>query len=324
MKSYSVGADKDYHTVNEALQAVRFSEESVITVDEGSYREKLFFEKEDLTITGQGPEKTLIINGDGAKDILSDGSRRGTFRSYTVFLSGKRITLKDLSIINDAGPGRTVGQSVSVYSDAETVYMENVFIDSHQDTLFMAPLPAGVRQPGGFFGPRHLGERTLTRQYYKNCRISGDIDFIFGGADALFEDCEIIVKNRGEEINGYIAAPCESDGEFGIVFKDCMISAEEGTEAGSVFLGRPWRPKARTVYLNCSFDESINNRRFSGWGSDPIDPDKTRFAEYGSKDKEGRALDLSLRDAGVRILDEREANILLQKLEGLKEDIKCR
>ena len=107
---------------------------------------------------------------------------------------------------------------------------ENVKMTGCQDTLFCAPLPVSARQQNGFMGPRMMTERRLTRQYYKNCEITGDVDFIFGGADAVFDDCFITCNDRmygrsaagsGQAgvdkdqidvseriINGYITAAC--------------------------------------------------------------------------------------------------------------------
>ncbi|MCR5107543.1 MAG: pectin esterase [Lachnospiraceae bacterium] len=317
----SVGKDKDYHTLGEALQAVPYSEKAIIKVDAGEYREKIFFEKSDITIEGEGCDKTVIIWSDGAKDILEDGSRRGTFRSYTMFAGGKMVTLKNLAVKNDAGGYKKAGQAISVYSDADYVLMENVLMDSCQDTLFMSPLPESVRQPGGFFGPRHLWKRKPTVQYFKNCRISGDVDFIFGGADAVFEECIITVKNRNEDINGYISAPGENPGDIGIVFERCKIRGEEGIRKESVFLGRPWRPTGKTSYISCSFDESIDRRRFSEWGDPDAGESEACFAEYGSVDINGKPLKLSGRNAFVKILDGDEAEELLLRIGSIKNEV---
>lgn len=331
MLKITVGIDGDYHTIDEALQAVPYNEEALICVSEGLYREKLFFEKKNITIEGTGENKTVISWGDGAKDIMPDGTKRGTFRSYTLFAGGESVRIKNLTVENNAGSGKKAGQALAVYADAQNVYMENVCLKGHQDTLFMSPLPESVRQPGGFFGPRHLTERRLTRQYYKNCKITGDVDFIFGGADAVFDSCEIVVNDREKEenreadnavditpkkgfINGYITAPCENPGKLGIVFKDCVIRGEEGIAEGSVFLGRPWRPTGKTVYINCEFDESIHLRRFSEWGSIEAEGSEAFFAEYNSRSLDGSALDLKDRNPWIRLLTDDEAEDFIQKI----------
>ncbi len=328
------GKAGDYITVGEALCAVPYNEPSEILIEEGVYNEKLSFEKKELLIRGVSEEKTLISFGDGAKEILQDGYKRGTFRSYTVFASGQRISMKDLSIENCAGTGKEAGQAVALYADADIMKLERVTLRSHQDTLFLSPLPRKEREERGFYGPRTLSERKLTRQYYKDCTIEGDIDFIFGGADALFENC--LIKVNGS--SGYIAAPCEG-GEMGLLFKDCRIYCEKG---GEIFLGRPWRPEGKAVYLNCSFSEGIDSRRFSGWKSVTEGEPEAFFAEYGSRllpgaeldesssltgaqaDEpllsDGAYVDLSRKNEWVKVLSDAEAGELIEKLERWKAE----
>ncbi len=262
---------------------------------------------------------------------MVDGSKRGTFRSYTAFFGGGRVCVKNMTIKNSAGDGRVVGQAVAVYADADLCLFENVELTGCQDTLFCAPLPVSARQKNGFMGPRLLTKRRLTKQYYKNCHITGDVDFIFGGADAVFDDCEIICNDRmhdrrssigesvshsGSEaasapksgdpaakdsaagagrldkdqidvterlINGYITAACGLKENLGFVFRNCRISGAPGCEDGSVFLGRPWREEARTVFINCEMDKSIAAERFSGWGGITKDEPLTFYGEYGTK-----------------------------------------
>ncbi len=324
MLTLTVGPEGEYHTIGEALQAVPYGEEALIRISEGVYREKLFFEKRRITLCGAGAGRTVITWNDGAKDLLPDGTKRGTFRSYTLFAGGEAVCLRDLTVENSAGPGNVAGQGLAVYADADRVFMERVSLSGYQDTLFCAPLPQSVRQPGGFFGPRHLCERKLTKQYYRDCEITGDIDFIFGGADAVFEGCRITVRNRDAElckpdvfheeqpdskprINGYIAAPCESRGELGLAFVNCHIRGEEGIREGSVFLGRPWRPEGKAVYIDCTFDESIHPRRFSEWGRIEAESSEAFFGEYGSLSEKGEKLSLSGRNPWVRVLTDDEA-----------------
>ena len=97
--------------------------------------------------------------------------------------------MEDLTIANDAGPGSAVGQAIAAYVDAEKAVFRRVRLLGNQDTLFCAPLPEAEREKDGFLGPRKFAPRRPSAQYYQSCEIAGDIDFIFGGADALFEQC---------------------------------------------------------------------------------------------------------------------------------------
>lgn len=301
----------DYSVIQEAIDAVPYDESAVIEIGPGVYREKIFCEKKDITLIGAGMAETVIDYDDYANEVMPDGSKRGTFRSYTVFFGGRKVTVRDMSIENSAGDGRVVGQAVAVYADADVCLFENVKMTGCQDTLFCAPLPVAARQQGGFMGPRMMTERRLTKQYYKNCEIVGDVDFIFGGADAVFDDCVITCNDRmfgrsrsagsataaagasGVDkdqidvseriINGYITAACGLKDNLGFVFRNCTITGASGCEKGSVFLGRPWREEARTVFLNCTMDDSIAPERFSGWGGITKDEPDTFYGEFGTR-----------------------------------------
>ena len=293
LEIYVKKQDGDYSTITEAIQAVPYEEEAVIHIGEGIYKEKIFSEKSNITFIGDGIDKTILEYDDGAFDIMEDGSKKGTFRTYTAFFGGKKTVVKNMTIANTAGDGSEHGQAIAVYADSDICIFENVKMTGHQDTLFCAPLPLTERQKNGFMGPRVLNPRRKTKQYYKNCEIYGDVDFIFGGADAVFDDCFIQCNNRKKFvsnvsndkrfINGYITAACGSKDDLGFIFRNCTIRGEEGCDDGSVFLGRPWRDEAKTVFLNCKMDTSIAPERFSGWGSIDKDESFATYGEYNSK-----------------------------------------
>ncbi len=334
----------EYSTVQEAINAVPYNEESEIVIGEGVFREKLFCEKKNIVLTGAGTNKTVIDFDDYANEIMEDGSKRGTFRSYTAFFGGENVTVRNMTIKNSAGDGRVVGQALAVYADADRCLFENVKLLGFQDTLFCAPLPVAERQVQGFMGPRMLTERRLTRQYYKNCHITGDVDFIFGGADAVFDDCTIICNDRMHAsavvsagvsekdprldkdqieitkrlINGYITATCGLKENMGFVFRNCIVLGAEGCEKGSVFLGRPWREEAKTVFLNCKMDESIAPERFSGWGGINKDEPDTFYGEYastyvGSDDM----VDLSQKNSWIRDIDADKAKEISKRADAV-------
>ena len=346
----------DFSTIQEAINAVPYEEPATIHIGEGTYREKIFSEKKDITFIGEGVDNTILNFDDYANEVMEDGRKRGTFRSYTAFFGGKRVCVKNMTIKNSAGDGRAVGQAVAVYADADICFFENVKLTGCQDTLFCAPLPWQERQKNGFLGPRVMADRRLTKQYYKNCTITGDVDFIFGGADAVFDDCTITCNDRmhsgftdgvtltgsvlsgttarsnatssitsdkstldkdqintGERfINGYLTAACGRKEDLGFVFRNCIIGGAKGCEPGSVFLGRPWRDEARTVFLNCTMDETIAPERFSGWGGIMVDQPDTFYGEFGTKVQYAPA-DLSRKNSWVRDIDEALAKELSQR-----------
>ena len=127
-------------------------------------------------------------------------------------------------------------------------------------------------------GPRKFAPRRPSAQYYQSCEIAGDIDFIFGGADALFEQC--ILRTVDTHLpHSYITAPSGSANGLGFVFWDCDFVSD--CPAGTVYLGRPWRPTGKTAVLDCRLGAHIASEGFSGW-NDRTDTCLARFAAAGS------------------------------------------
>ena len=261
----------DFTTISEAVLAVPYECEAEIEIGPGIYREKLVCEKQNITLRGAGADQTRVVWGD-------DGRPTHTFRSYTAFFSGENLTVEDLTIENDAGPGAQVGQAVAAYVDSARAVFRRVKLLGNQDTLFCAPLPEKEREKDGFLGPRGLAPRRASAQYYHECEIAGDIDFIFGGADALFEQCTLrTVDNRIP--HSYVTAPSGKADGLGFVFWDCDFVSD--CPADSVYLGRPWRPEGKTAVLDCRLGAHIAPEGFSPW-NDRADTNLAAFAEAGS------------------------------------------
>ena len=180
-----------FTTISEAVLAVPYDCSAVIRIAPGIYREKLVCEKKDITLAGAGMDATRLVWNDGGKLPHPDGRPTHTFRSYTAFFSGEKLRVEDMTIENDAGPGAKAGQAIAAYVDSARAAFSRVRLLGNQDTLFCAPLPEKEREKDGFLGPRGLAPRRASAQYYHACEIAGDIDFIFGGADALFEHCTL-------------------------------------------------------------------------------------------------------------------------------------
>ena len=152
----------------------------------------------------------------------------------------------------------------------------------HQDTLFTGPLPPKEIEPDGFIGPKQSAPRINGRQYYKNCYICGDIDFIFGSATAYFESCVIESLCRTTNVNdiqGYITAASTPEGqEYGYVFSNCKLISKD-CPPNSVYLGRPWRNYAKTVFLECSLGNHIHECGFHDWKKEDA-RNTVLYAEY--------------------------------------------
>ena len=294
----------DYASISEAVLAVPYELEAQITIGPGVYREKLVCEKRRITLRGAGADATRLVWGDGGRLPHPDGRSTHTFRSYTAFFSGEQLTVEDLTIENDAGPGSAVGQAVAAYVDSARAVFRRVKLLGNQDTLFCAPLPEKEREKDGFLGPRGLAPRRASAQYYHKCEIAGDIDFIFGGADALFEQCTLRTVDNHIP-HSYITAPSGPADGLGFVFWDCDFVSD--CPAGSIYLGRPWRPTGKTAVLDCRLGAHISPEGFIGW-NDRTDTDLAQFVEAGSSG-EGAAP----RPAWVHALSAADAAALLAR-----------
>lgn len=256
-----------------------------IRLARGTWREKITLLRPHTTLEGEGADATLIVWQDAATDPAPDHGKRGTFRTATLRTDGEQITLCGLHIRNDAAPRERAGQAIALYADGDGFTCRDCRLSGAQDTLFTAPLPLKEMQPGGFVGPKQFALRIPQRQVYQRCRIEGDVDFIFGGAAAWFEDCDLVsIDGRGDTsapTTGYVTAASTPEGQvYGYVFHRCRFLSE-GCSPQSVYLGRPWRPHARTVLLNCFLGEHIRPEGWHDWGKEQFHT-AGYYAEFGS------------------------------------------
>lgn len=241
----------DYRTLTEAMEGIRAFMDYKVTVfiKNGVYKEKVIVPSwlENVDFVGESMENTIITYDDHANI-----NKMGTFRTYTVKVEGNTITFKNLTIENNAA---RLGQAVALHTEGDRLTFINCRLLGNQDTIF-----TGAKG---------------TRLYFQNCYIEGTTDFIFGPSTALFEGCTIHSKS-----NSYItAASTPADIEVGYVFKNCKLTADAGVD--KVYLGRPWRPYAATVFINCEMGKHICPAGWDNWRNS--ENEKTsRYAEYGS------------------------------------------
>ncbi len=251
-----------------------------ILLSEGVYRQKLEITVPYLELVGAGADKTAIIYDDYAKKLDEQGREYNTFRTYTAAVTAPHIRFKSLTVENDSLKPEDKGQEVALTVYADDFSAEDCRFVSTQDTIFCGPLPPDliIRYDG--FLKDELRAKGYSKQIYKNCFIAGTVDFIFGCADALFENCEIksLYEVRG---HGYAAAPAHAlEQEIGFVFSKCRFTRDARTPDGSVFLARPWRDYGKASFIDCEYDSHIAAEGFDKWND--TGRDKTaRFSEYG-------------------------------------------
>jgi pectinesterase len=249
----------DFKTVQEAINAVPDFRKSTTTIfiRNGIYKEKLVLagSKKMVKLIGESVDNTILTYDDYAQKKNRFGENMGTSGSSSFYVYGDEFSAENITFENSSGP---VGQAVAVQVIGDKAHFKNCRFVGFQDTLYTYG-----------YG---------SRQFYEKCYIEGTTDFIFGAATAYFKDCEIYCKKGGS----YITAASTPDTiKYGYVFKDCKIKGEEGA---SYYLGRPWRPYAKTVFINCELGEFIKPAGWDFWGKES-NKETAFYAEYKNKGK---------------------------------------
>lgn len=269
----------DYHTIQEAVDALeqqKPGQAETLYILSGVYEETVRIYRSDLTLIGIG--QVEICMSRYAKQKNEAGEEIGTFATPTLFLGGRRLTLENLIISNTAGQGEAVGQAVAVYAHCDETVFRYCNFRGYQDTLFTGPLPPASKKGGHFGGVPLKEHHAQYRQLYQHCRIEGTVDFIFGGATAWFEHCELHSLRRPGDSPGYItAASTPGEAEYGYIFNDCILTAADGVS--DVYLGRPWREYAKTEYVNCRMGSHIHPAGWDNWGI-PANEATVRYREH--------------------------------------------
>ena len=292
----------DFNSIQQAVDSIPAGTPETIYIKKGIYKERVEVRKNNISFVGESTDDTIITESYYARMIMPDGSKRGTFRSYTFFVYADNFTASNLTFENAAGFGDEFGQAIAVYAEGDNITFRNCKILGHQDTLFTGPLPMKEKQPGGFTGPTIDGIRRVVHQLYEDCYIAGEIDFIFGSATAYFKNCTLFALNRNQEINAFYTAPSTYEGQaFGYVFESCTFTGN--CPPKSVALSRPWRIHAKTVVLNCSYSDQIIDEGFTDWNK-PESHETVYYAEYNGH---GEGFKPEKRAAYVHQLNESEA-----------------
>ena len=247
----------EFRNVNDAVEVCRAFMEyhKVIFVKKGTYKEKVVIPSwlDNIEIVGEDVESTIITFDDHANIRLAGTEQgMGTFRTYTMKIEGNGIVLKNITIENNSA---RLGQAVALHTEGDRLQFIGCRFLGHQDTVYTG--------------------KAGTRLYFLNCYIEGTTDFIFGPSTAWFEGCTIKSK-----ANSYVtAASTPKDVEYGYVFNHCRLIADEGVE--KVYLGRPWRPYAHTLFMNCELGKHIVPAGWHNWGNEANEK-TARYMEYNN------------------------------------------
>jgi pectin methylesterase-like acyl-CoA thioesterase len=254
LKTITVGATgADFTTIQEAVSAAPESG-AVIKIQPGVYREVVHVDKPKIQLRGDSDDwnKVVLVYGNSA------ASTCGTGCSPTLFVTGSDFFAGNMTIANDYSKTSDVpSQAVALSVRADRAVLRHVRLLGAQDTLYASSM--GCMKEGS--------ECVTGRQYYSDCYIEGHVDFIFGDAKAVFENCEIHSIPHGP--GGYLTAQSNtrSGQDAGYVFNHCNITADKG--AGDVYLGRPWRDYSTVIFMNTDIEAPIVAAGWSDWKGAP-------------------------------------------------------
>jgi pectinesterase len=241
-QKYDIIVDADgsgkFRTIQEAINASPDNQtaRTVIFVKKGVYKEKVEVaaSKKNLTFIGEDLMKTIITYDDYSSRVVGKDTIK-TNSSFSFAINADGFIAENITFENAAG---NVGQAVAVKIISDRGIFRNCRFLGNQDTLL-------VNGTG--------------RVYFSNCYIEGTTDFIFGSAIALFEDCRIFSKK-----NSFVTAASTPQGnQYGYVFKNCTLTADSLITL--VYLGRPWRPYAKVVYIDCWLGKHIRAEGWDNW-----------------------------------------------------------
>ncbi|XP_059625078.1 pectinesterase-like [Cornus florida] len=237
----------NYKTISEAVAAsVKLrsgTKRFVIYVKKGVYKENVEIKgsMKNLMFIGDGIDATIVT---GSKNV-QDGST--TFKSATFAVSGDGFIAREMTFENTAGPQKH--QAVALRSGSDLSVFYSCSFKGYQDTLYVHS----------------------QRQFYRNCDIYGTIDFIFGDAVTVLQNCNIYVrKPMSHQINTITAQGRSDPNEnTGIVIHNSRVTASTDLRpvlsSFKTYLGRPWKEYSRTVFMKCSLDGSIDRAGWLPW-----------------------------------------------------------
>lgn len=248
----------DFTSLQDAINAAPNNSTAYyyIYVKKGTYKEVVTIpqNKNYIYLVGEEASTTILTYDNYASRRKPDGSEYGTSGSASFFARGNNFVAENITFENTAG--MTAGQALAINIGAQRSSFRNCRFLGHQDTWYAA---------NGTF------------QYLKDCFIEGSVDFIFGGSTAFFDNCQLESTR-----NGYITAASTPEGQtHGYIFQRCTLTARPTVASHSVYLGRPWRPHAKVLFVECAMDNHIQQVGWHNWGK-PENEKTAFYAEYKS------------------------------------------
>jgi len=259
----------DFKSVQDAIDAAP-PEGWVIRIKPGTYREVIVVNKAHISLLGLGLDPAQVV----LTYDLNNGAVGSTFKSASTTVIGDDFYAENMTFENSYNRDKNLktegSQAVALRVTGDRAVFRKIRFLGHQDTLYASSKGCESEQ-----GPCHPA-----RQYFADCYIEGDVDFIFGDALAFFENCEIHALAHPTVM---LTAQSKHNPEeqSGFVFDHSRISAAPGV--GKVFLGRPWRAYSRVIFVDTYMGAKIDPAGWLEWVHEDMPCLQTAFyAEYNS------------------------------------------
>jgi pectin methylesterase-like acyl-CoA thioesterase len=284
----------EFKSVSQAVDSLPATG-GTIRIRPGVYRELIRITKPNVRLIGLGKDPGEVV----LTYNLSHYDIGTTFGSASTDVSGDDFYAENLTFQNsftDEHPdAKTDTQAVALHVTGDRAVFRRVRFLGYQDTLY-----ADNRNCRNLPTPVPC---LASREYFSDCYIEGGVDFIFGDAKAVFENCEL----HGKALRGAVYFTAQSkfypQEDSGYVFDHCKLTAEHGLQ--HAFLGRPWRVYSTVVYLNTEMDAPIDPAGWLEWMHDNVSGLATAYyAEYNSTGPGG---DTSKRVPQAKVLNASEA-----------------
>lgn len=237
----------DFSSVGMAVASIPAGSNEAVRIDvrAGTYKEKLTIaDRRNLCLVGEDALTTILTFDD------NNESAGGTSASASTTITADDFSAARLTFANSRPEGS--GQAVALLTDGERQQFLDCRFLGFQDTLY----------------PRY------GTQYFRGCYVEGTVDFIFGGASAVFDDCEVVKVGGGVAIT---APSTPAEVPFGLVFLGGKMTSTAG---GSTALGRPWRENGMSAFIEVELGSHIESGGFTEMSGNL--PQNARFGEYES------------------------------------------
>ncbi|XP_010024084.2 putative pectinesterase/pectinesterase inhibitor 28 [Eucalyptus grandis] len=251
-----------FRTINEALKHIPLNSKKtfVLHIKAGVYKEQVVFDEKmtNVMLVGDGPTKTWI----SFNKNYADGTT--TFKTATVSVFGDNFIARDIGFENSAGAIKH--QAVALMVRSDMAIFHNCHMDGYQDTLYAHS----------------------KRQFYRDCTITGTIDFVLGDAAAVFQNCKMLIRKPLDNQQCIVTAQGRSKRReaSALILQNCTITADPSYTPfkGQIlsYLGRPWKAYSRTIIMESYIDDIIQPKGWMPWLGD-FGLNTCFYAEYKNR-----------------------------------------